>query len=36
VNLPGYSNLLDGTDFVKKELVAALGEEYAKVMVVSS
>jgi hypothetical protein len=36
VNLPGDSNLLDGTDVVKKELVTALGEEYAKVMVVSS
>jgi hypothetical protein len=36
VNLPGDSNLLDGTDFVKKKLVTALGEEYAKVMVVSS
>jgi hypothetical protein len=32
VNLPGDSSLLDGTDFVKKEIVTALGEEYAKVM----
>ena len=32
--MPGDSDLLDGTDFVKKEIITALGDEYAKVMVV--
>jgi hypothetical protein len=32
--MPGDSNLHDGTDFVKKEIITALGDEYANVMVV--
>lgn len=34
LNMPGDSDLLDGTDFVKREIITALGDEYAKVMVV--
>lgn len=34
MNLPADSNLLDGTDFIKKEIIKALGAEHAKVMVV--
>jgi hypothetical protein len=34
LNMPGDSDLLDGTDFVKKEIITALGDEYAKLMVV--
>ncbi len=34
LNMPGDSDLHDGTDFVKKEIINALGDEYAKLMVV--
>lgn len=34
LNMPGDSDLHDGTDFVKQEIITALGDEYAKLMVV--
>jgi hypothetical protein len=34
LNMPDDSNLHDGTDFVKKEIITALGDEYANVIVV--
>ena len=34
IELPGDANLLDGTDFIKREIVAALGPGYAKLLIV--
>jgi len=34
IELPGDANLLDGTDFIKREIVAALGPDHAKLLIV--
>jgi hypothetical protein len=34
IELPGDACLLDGTDFIKREIVAALGPGYAKLLIV--
>ncbi|MCD6456095.1 MAG: hypothetical protein J7K81_04830 [Methanophagales archaeon] len=34
IELPGDANLLDGTDFIKREIVAALGSDHAKLLIV--